>query len=185
MPDVTELLAEAASGHARAADELFPIVYDELRSLAAARLSRNQSERTLQATALVHEAYLRLVQQPSIRQWANKAHFFAAAATCMRWILVDQARRRHAAKRGGKHCQIDMQIDQVSSNERSAQTVELDRALEELAVVHSQAAKLVELRYFAGLSAQEAASVLGVSPRTGDRLWDFARSWLLSALRED
>jgi RNA polymerase sigma factor (TIGR02999 family) len=185
MSAVTRLLDAAAAGDPKAAADLLPLVYDELRKLAAARLAAEAPGQTLQATALVHEAYLRLVggeRRGSSPPWDNRAHFFAAAAEAMRRILVDAARRKHALKRGGDRQRID--LDQLAATDPGpgADLLDLDDALTRLAAAEPQAAELVKLRYFAGLTIPEAADALGVSPRTADTLWAYARAWLLRAL---
>ncbi len=162
----------------RAAAQLLPLVYDELRGLAAARLAAEPSGNTLQPTALVHEAYLRLVGTPDGDQWDGRGHFFAAAAEAMRRILVDAARRKRREKHGGDRTRIPLEDAQPAAPEPRDDLVALDAALTRLAAVDPQAAKLVELRHFAGLSVAEAAQTLGVSMRTADRLWAFARAWL-------
>ena len=184
MSDVTRILCQIEEGDQNAAELLLPLVYDELRRLAAYRLRNEKPGQTLQATALVHEAYARLVGQDSSKDWDGKSHFFAAAANCMRRILVEQARRRRAQKRGGQWIRRDVPIDHLSGKDNDGDILALDSALDELRQVDSQAARMVELRYFAGFSGREAAKVLGVPPRTGDRIWAFARSWLFDALRE-
>jgi RNA polymerase sigma factor (TIGR02999 family) len=178
MSEVTQILSDVAQGDARAAARLLPLVYDELRRLAAARLAAEPSGNTLQPTALVHEAYLRLVGTPDCDQWDHRGHFFAAAAEAMRRILVDAARRKGREKHGGDRTRIDLEAAQPAAPDPRHDLVALDAALTRLAVVDAQAAKLVELRHFAGLSVTEAAQVVGVSTRTADRLWAFARAWL-------
>ena len=178
MPEVSRLLAAAANGDRKAADDLLPLVYDELRRLAASRLAAEPSGQTLQATALVHEAYLRLVQTPATDRWDGRGHFFAAAAEAMRRILVDAARRKRREKHGGDRTRVDLEATQPAAPAPRDDLVALDAALTRLATVDPQAAKLVELRHFAGLSVAEVAQALGISPRTADRLWAFARAWL-------
>ncbi len=170
------------SGDPHAADQLLPLVYDELRKLAAQHLAQEKPGQTLQPTALVHEAYLRLVAaQPDLR-WKGRGHFFAAAAQAMRRILVENARRKRRLKRGGGAAreeldELDLVVPPVPDD-----LVDLDEALSQLAVVDPRAAELVNLRYFAGLTIPEAAEVLGVAPRTADFLWAYARSWLLQKI---
>ena len=178
MNEVTRILAEVADGDAHAAARLLPLVYDELRRLAAVRLAAEPSGNTLQPTALVHEAYLRLVGSPNGDQWDHRGHFFAAAAAAMRRILVDAARRKGREKHGGDWTRIDLEVAQPAAPDPRHDLVALDAALTRLAVEDAQAAKLVELRHFAGMSVTEAAQVLGVSMRTADRVWAFARAWL-------
>jgi len=176
MADATHLLDAAAAGDPTAAAELLPLVYDELRKLAAARMAAEAPGQTLQPTALVHEAYLRLV--PGSPAFANRAHFFAAAAEAMRRILVDAARRKGRDKHGGGRHRVDLDDAAPAAPDPRHDVVALDAALTKLAAEDPQAARLVELRHFAGLTISEAAEALGVSPRTADRLWSFARAWL-------
>lgn len=181
MSDVTRLLDDAAAGDPHAAAELLPLVYDELRRFASARLAGEQPGQTLQATALVHEAYLRLVGGDQSREWNSRAHFFAAAAEAMRRILVDAARRKLAGKRGGnprRHL-----LDGLAVPESDAELLALDEALRKLAEADPQKARLVELRYFAGLTGEQAAEALGISPTTADRHWAYARAWLQAEVR--
>jgi RNA polymerase sigma factor (TIGR02999 family) len=178
MSDVTSLLDAAAAGDRRAAAELLPLVYDELRMLAAARMAAESPDHTLQATALVHEAYLRLVGPADAVRWDGRGHFFAAAAEAMRRILVDAARRKRREKHGGDWGRVGLDEAQPAAPDPRHDLVALDEALTRLAAEDPQAARLVELRHFAGLSVPEAARALGVSPRTADRLWAFARAWL-------
>jgi len=175
-----------AEGDPQAASQLLPLVYDELRQLAAHRLAHQAPGQTLQPTALVHEAYLRLVGDPEGEDWDNRGHFFAAAAEAMRRILVENARRKGRRKRGGDLTRRDLDAaDQVAVPEIREDLLALDEALTKLTSVDPQAAQLVQLRYFAGLSIPEAAQALGVSPRTADRLWAFARVWLLREVGGD
>jgi RNA polymerase sigma factor (TIGR02999 family) len=178
--EVTRILSAIAQGDPSAASQLLPLVYDELRKLAAHRLARQTPGQTLQPTALVHEAYLRLVAHPKGDDWDSRGHFFAAAAEAMRRILVENARRKDRRKHGGglHRCDLNAALE-VSEPEVREDLLALDEALTEFASVDPQAARLVQLRYFAGLSIPEAAKALGVSPRTADRLWAFARVWLL------
>jgi RNA polymerase sigma factor (TIGR02999 family) len=186
MSAVTQILHALAEGDPSAADQLLPLVYDELRKLAAARLANQTPGQTLQPTALVHEAYLRLVGDPAGDDWDNRGHFFAAAAEAMRRILVENARRKGRAKRGGGLTRRDLDAaEQVTGPEVCEDLLALDEALTKLASADPQAARLVELRYFAGLSIPEAARILGISPRTADRLWAFARAWLLREVGGD
>ena len=186
MSDVTQVLRAIAEGDPSAASQLLPLVYDELRKLAAHRLAHQTPGQTLQPTALVHEAYLRLVGDPADQDWDNRGHFFAAAAEAMRRILVENARRKGRRKRGGGLKRRDLDAaEQVTVPEVREDLLALDAALTRLACVDPQAGQLVQLRYFAGLSIPDAAKALGVSPRTADRLWAFARAWLLREIGGD
>jgi len=178
VSDVTRLLDAAAGGDPTAAADLLPLVYAELRKLAAARLADEAPGHTLQPTALVHEAYLRLVGGASPQDWTGRGHFFAAAAEAMRRILVDAARRKRAEKRGGGRPRADLPDDLAAPVARTDDLVALDEALTRLEAHDPAAAQLVKLRYFAGLSHQEAADALGVSRGAADRLWTLARTWL-------
>ena len=178
MNEVTRILSSIEQGDSEAAQRLLPLVYDELRKLAARRLAQEKPGQTLQATALVHEAYLRLVDVGEPSQWQGRGHFFAAAAEAMRRILVDAARRKRRPKHGGDRRHVDAD----EAGEAIAPPVEdllaLDDALEKLAVEDPDSANLVKLRYFAGLSLAEAAEILGLAARTADRRWAYARAWL-------
>jgi RNA polymerase sigma factor (TIGR02999 family) len=178
MSDVSRLLDAAAAGDRRAAADLLPLVYDELRQLAAARMAAESPDHTLQPTALVHEAYLRLVGPADEHRWEGRGHFFAAAAEAMRRILVDAARRKRREKHGGDRNRVDLDAASPAAPDPRHDLVALDAALTRLAAEDPQAARLVELRHFAGLSVAEAAQALGISPRTADRVWAFARAWL-------
>lgn len=182
MTEVTQILTALAAGDPRGAEELLPLVYEELRNLAAARLALEQPGYSLQPTALVHEAYLRLVGNGQPHDWNGCGHFFAAAAEAMRRILINRARDKHRLKRGGRRKRVDLDalIDPVTAP--VADLLELDEALERLAEAKSQAAELVKLRYFAGFTQREAATALGLPSRSADRLWAFARAWLIDAL---
>lgn len=177
MSEVTRLLDSAEEGDPRAAEQLLPLVYDELRKLASARLEREKPGQTLQATALVHEAYARLVGGEAARQWDGRGHFFAAAAEAMRRILVENARRKGRVKHGGGLRRVELD-DAENAPADDEQILRLDEALTRLASVRPQAAELVKLRFFSGLTAEEAAPMLGLSERTARRLWTFARAWL-------
>jgi RNA polymerase sigma factor (TIGR02999 family) len=186
MSEVTRILSAIAQGDSSVASQLLPLVYDELRKLAAHRLAHQTPGQTLQPTALVHEAYLRLVGDPKMDDWDSRAHFFAAAAEAMRRILVENARRKGRRKHGGGLVRHDLDAaEQAAEPEVHEDLLALDEALTKLASVDPQAAQLVQLRYFAGLSIPEAAKALGVSPRTADRLWAFARVWLLREIGGD
>ena len=185
MSDVTRILAAIEQGDAHAAGQLLPLVYDELRRLAAEKLAQERPGQTLQATALVHEAYLRLVdgeRRGSSPPWNGRGHFFAAAAEAMRRILVDRARRKRSQKRGGDRDRVEYDEANLTAPEAPDELLAVDEALDGLAAVDAQAAELVKLRYFAGLSIPEAAEVLGTSPRSADRLWAYARAWLRRAI---
>jgi len=181
MNDVTQILSAIEAGDDQAAEKLLPLVYGELRRLAAIRLAQESPGQTLQATALVHEAYLRLLgpEGESI-DWANRGHFFAAAAEAMRRILVDIARRKNAIRHGGGRIHEEMPDDIAATTDITddVELIALDESLEKLARHDPTKAKLVELRFFGGLSNAEAANVLGISPKTADRHWAFARAWL-------
>jgi RNA polymerase sigma factor (TIGR02999 family) len=185
MKEVTRMLDALAQGDPRAASELLPLVYDELRRLAAQRLAQEKPGQTLQATALVHEAYLRLVGDNPQQPWNSRGHFFAAAAEAMRRILVDQARRRHAAKRGGQAGREELQEALIAAPEPAEDVLAVSDALEQLATIDPAAAQLVRLRFFAGLTMSEAAEVLGMSVRSAHDLWAYARSWLRRQMRPD
>jgi RNA polymerase sigma factor (TIGR02999 family) len=181
MTDITYILGQIDRGDTTAAEQLLPLVYDELKRLAAARMSAEPADHTLQATALVHEAYLRLVGVEDRLRYRDRNHFFAAAATAMRRILVDSARAKQTDKRGGGRLREPL-ADVVASSV-SDELVALNEALGKLAVQDPLKAQLVELRYFAGLTGDQAASVLGISPSTADRHWVFARAWLQAEVR--
>jgi RNA polymerase sigma factor (TIGR02999 family) len=178
MADVTHILAAIEAGDPKAASELLPLVYDQLRELATARLASEAPGNTLQPTALVHEAYLRLIGPVDGERWENRGHFFAAAAEAMRRILVDAARRKRREKHGGDRHRVELDAATPAAAEPRDDLVALDDALTRLAATDPQAARLVELRHFAGLTVAEAAGALGISARTADRLWAFARAWL-------
>ncbi len=182
MADVTRVLAAVERGDPHAAEQLLPLVYDELRRLAARRLAHEKPGQTLQATALVHEAYLRLVDTDGARAWAGRAHFFAAAAEAMRRLLVEQARRKGRLKRGGDRVRVDPGDLEVPARAPGDDVVALDEALTRFAEKHPEKAELVKLRYFAGCTVSEAARVLGISAATADRHWAFARAWLFREL---
>jgi RNA polymerase sigma factor (TIGR02999 family) len=183
MSAVTQILQAAAEGDCRASADLLPLVYDELRRLASARLAAEPAGNTLQPTALVHEAYLRLIGDSSPLRWDSRGHFFAAAAEAMRRILVDAARRRRRLKRGGDQVRLNLDEVDVAAPETHEDLLMLDEALDNLAAADAQAAALVKLRYFAGLSLGDVAQAMGISPRTADRLWAYARAWLHQEIR--
>jgi RNA polymerase sigma factor (TIGR02999 family) len=182
MSEVTRILAGIEAGDPQAADQLLPLVYVELRKLAAARLVGEKPGQTLQATALVHEAYLRLVgrQEP----WSGRGHFFAAASEAMRRILVENARKKGAGKRGGGGRRIPIDDVDIAAPEHPDELLDLDQALSALEKTDRTAAELVKLRYFAGLTLREAARSLGLAPRSADAVWAYARAWLLDRLKE-
>ena len=182
---VTRLLNEAGAGNAQSSAQLLPLVYQQLRALAANKVKQERCDHTLQATALVHEAYVRLVDVKNIQHWEGRRHFFAAAAEAMRRILVDKARHRGRLRRGGDRQRLSMEHLEVTVDEPPEDLVALDEALDQLAVEHPQHAQLVKLRYFAGLSTREAADALGVSVRTAGRDWAYARAWLFEHIRGD
>jgi RNA polymerase sigma factor (TIGR02999 family) len=178
MSEVTQILHAIAEGDPDAASQLLPLVYDELRKLAAHKLAGETPGQTLQPTALVHEAYLRLVGEDEDQHWDSRGHFFAAAAEAMRRILVEAARQKASLKRGGDRHRVDVADSPPASPEPREDLVALDAALTRLAETDKQTAELVQLRYFAGLPIREVADILGISPRTADRLWAFAKAWL-------
>jgi RNA polymerase sigma factor (TIGR02999 family) len=182
MSDVTRILYAIEDGDPHAAEQLLPLVYDELRKLAAQKLAQEMPGQTLQATALVHEAYVRLVKVEKAREWKSRGHFFAAAAEAMRRILVDQARRKRSRKRGGDRLRVSFDEANHTAAEDSEEILAVDEALAALAATDAQAAELVKLRYFAGLSIPEAAEALGLPPRSANRLWAYARAWLRRAI---
>ncbi len=182
MHDVTAILNAIEEGDPRAAAQLLPLVYEELRKLAAARLGAEAPGNTLNATALVHEAYLRLVGPADEARWDNRGHFFAAAAEAMRRILVDQARRKKTTRHGGGLVRQDLEPDLTSAPQPNEDLIALDQALEQLAAEDSVKAELVKLRYFAGLTLAEAAEALGMSERAAGRHWAYARAWLRRAV---
>jgi RNA polymerase sigma factor (TIGR02999 family) len=182
MSEVTRLLDAAASGDRKAAADLLPLVYDELRQLAAARMAAESPDQTLQPTALVHEAYLRLVGPADAARWDSRGHFFAAAAEAMRRILVDHARRKAAARHGGKLARLELEPELAAAKQPREDLVALDEALNRLAVEHPLQAEVVKLRYFGGLTLPETAAALGLSERTAGRHWAYARAWLRRAV---
>ena len=185
MLDVTQILSEIENGDSSASGRLLPLLYDELRKLAAQKLANERPGQTLQATALVHEAYLRLVDVDQAQHWNSRGHFFAAAAEAMRRILVDKARRKNTAKHGGDWARIEIPDIESKSSSESDNLLALDEALTKLAAEEPEKAKLVKLRYFAGLSVEEAADALGISRTTASRYWTYARVWLYSELSDD
>ncbi len=184
MADVTQILNAIEQGDPHAAEQLLPLVYDELRRLAAQKLTQEKPGQTLQATALVHEAYLRLVDADTAPQWNSRGHFFAAAAEAMRRILIEGARRRKAQKRGGARKRIDLAEVELASPSSPERLLLLDDALTHLAEEDPGAAGVAQLRLFAGLPVEEAAGVLGLSRATAFRHWTYARAWLQARLQE-
>ncbi|MGI6416683.1 MAG: sigma-70 family RNA polymerase sigma factor [Thermoguttaceae bacterium] len=178
MANVTRILAAIEQGDPRAAEELLPLVYGELRRLAAEKMAQERPGQTLQATALVHEAYIRLVDVDNVQHWDSRGHFFAAAAEAMRRILVENARRKLRDKHGGQFHRVDLSGVDPTAAARDDQLLLLDEALQRLEGLHHEAAGLVKLRFFAGLTVDEAASAIGISPRNTRRLWVFAQAWL-------
>ena len=178
MSEVTEILLAIEAGDASAADRLLPLVYEELRRLAAKHLANERPGQTLQPTALVHEAYLRLVGIADATRWSDRSHFFAAAAVAIRRILIDNARRKRTVKHGGEFVRQSLDHAQPILPEPAEDLLALDEALDKLATAHPQAAQLVQLLYFGGLTLSDAARALDVSPRTAGRLWAYARAWL-------
>jgi RNA polymerase sigma factor (TIGR02999 family) len=178
MNDVTRILSAIEQGEPHAAEHLLPLIYDELRKLAAQKLSQEKPDQSLQATALVHEAYLRLVDVEKAQHWNSRGHFFAAAAEAMRRILIEQARKRGRLKRGGDRRRLDLDDLHLTVAEVADELISLDEALSELAQKHPEKAALVKLRYFAGLTVADAAQALGISTSTADRHWTYARAWL-------
>ena len=184
VSEITGILSALESGDPHAAAQLLPLVYDELRKLAAQRLAREGPGQTLQATALVHEAYVRRVGTQNDQQWSGRSHFFAAAAEAMRRVLVERARRKASRKHGGGRQQVDLDEAVSCTPGPADELLSLDEALDKLAAEDPRKAELVKLRFFAGLTLDEAAETLGVVRRTADRYWAFARSWLYAALRK-
>ena len=178
MSQVTQILSQIERGDASAANQLLLLVYDELRKLAAARLADEKPGQTLQATALVHEVYLRLVDVEQAQHWNSRGHFFAAAAEAMRRILVDASRTKKSLRRGGQLNRLELREDRLACDPKVEDLAELDEVLERLKIVDPQAEKLVELRVFAGVTIEEAAHILNLSPRTVKRTWAYARAWL-------
>jgi RNA polymerase sigma factor (TIGR02999 family) len=194
MTDVTRILSQIESGDPSAAEQLLPLVYEELRKMAAAKLAHEKPGQTLQATDLVHEAYLRLVKRDTAspgrqpgeneQHWNGRGHFFAAAAEAMRRILVDSAKRKKSAKRGGEFDRVALEADQIAAPSRGIDVLALDEALGQLAVHDSRKAELVKLRYFAGLTIRQAAEALDISESTADADWAYAKAWLRVRMSE-
>lgn len=183
MNEVTRILGAIQQGDSHASEELLPLVYDALRRLAAEKMAQESPGQTLQATALVHEVYMRLVDTQKAQHWDSLGHFFAAAAEAMRRILIEQARRKRSVKRGGQRKRIDLDEILVVGDEPRDGILELNELLEQLAVADPRAAELVTLRFFGGLTGEQTAEVLGISPRAADMLWAYARAWLFEKMQ--
>jgi RNA polymerase sigma factor (TIGR02999 family) len=184
MSDVTRILQSMESGDPRAANELLPLVYSELRKLAASKMANEQPNQTLQPTTLVHEAWLRLTGNENIK-WNGRAHFFGAAAEAMRRILIDNARRKQAARRGGGAQRLDVDEIEIAAPAKEDELLAVNDALEELGTVDKPKAELVKLHYFVGLTMEECAGVLGISVPTARRWWNYARAWLYQKIQSD
>jgi RNA polymerase sigma factor (TIGR02999 family) len=184
MADLTQILNDIEQGDPHAAEQLLPLVYEELRRLAAQKLAQEKPGQTLQATALVHEAYLRLVGESEEQHWNSRGHFFAAAAEAMRRILVEQARHKRSAKAGGQLQRVELHEEQVAAPSRNVDLLALDEALNKLAGHDRRKAELVKLRFFAGLTLRQAAAALGIAESTADADWAYAKSWLRLELAE-
>src|SRR5262249_50268172 len=185
MSDVTRILSALEQGDSAAAEQLLPLVYDELRRLAAERMAQEKPGQTLQATALVHEAYLRLVNVEQVQHWDSRGHFFAACAEAKRRILIECARRHHAQKRGGDLERIDLSELAQPAKDQPVDLLALDEALKRLEELQPQKAQVVKLRFFAGCSLEETAEMLGISRATAQRSWAYARAWLFGQLNQD
>jgi RNA polymerase sigma factor (TIGR02999 family) len=184
VSEITRILSAIDQGDPHAAEQLLPLVYDELRVLAAQRMAQEKPGQTLQATALVHEAYLRLVDDDEARQWNSRGHFFAAAAEAMRRILVEKARRKQRQRHGGGRRRLDLEQLEVMQVETAEDLLDLDEALERLAAEEATVAAVVKLRYFAGLTIEQTAAALDISVRTANRHWSYARAWLYQQLSQ-
>jgi len=184
MSEVTRILTDIEQGNAKSTDELLPVVYNELRRMAAHKMANEPAGHTLQPTALVHEAWLKLVDKPN-QSWQNRAHFFGAAAEAMRRILIARARRKHTQRRGSGAEHLDADEIEIASPAPDDQLLALNDALDRFAALEPQQAELVKLRYFVGLKIEEAAEVLGVSKATAKRWWAYARAWLFHEIRAD
>ncbi|HXC99408.1 MAG TPA: sigma-70 family RNA polymerase sigma factor [Verrucomicrobiae bacterium] len=182
MSDVTRILQSMESGDAKAADELLPLVYGELRKLAASKMAHESPNQTLQPTALVHEAWLRLTGNENVK-WNGRAHFFGAAAEAMRRILIDNARRKSAARHGGNQQRLDVNDIEIAAPAKDEELLAINDALEEFAKMDKQKAELVKLRYFVGLKVEETAEVLGISVPTAMRWWNYSRAWLYQKIQ--
>lgn len=184
MSDVTRILSQIETGDPSAAEKLLPLVYDELRKLAAARLAQEKLGQTLQATALVHDAYIRLVDVEKVQHWDSRGHFFAAAAEAMRRILVESARRKGREKHGGNLDRKELVADAIASPVPSEELLAIHDALSRLEVTNPEAAKLVKMRYFAGFTIPETAQHIGISPRKANQIWTYARAWLATEIAD-
>jgi RNA polymerase sigma factor (TIGR02999 family) len=184
MSEVTRILSAIEQGDPHAAEQLLPLVYDELRQLAAAKLAREKPGQTLQATALVHEAYVRLVDTDQARHWSSRGHFFAAVAEAMRRILIDQARHKQSLRQGGDRKRQPLEHAEIAAPEPSLDVLAVNDALERFEQLDPLKARLVKLRYFTGLTLPQAADALGISPTTADRYWAYARAWLHTELKK-
>lgn len=185
MSEVTRILSQIEAGDPTAAERLLPLVYEELRNLAAARLAHERPGQTLQPTALVHEAYLRLVDVEQVQRWNGRGHFFGAAAEAMRRILLNRARDKGRIKRGGRLKQVDLEQAELAIDTPHEQLLVIDEAIERLAAENPACGQLVKLRFFVGLSLEETAAAMGISVSTAKRHWAYARAWLFDALRSD
>ncbi len=185
MCDVTQILGQIEDGDGQAAEKLLPLVYDELRKLAAAKMAKEDPGQTLQATALVHEAYIRLVDTDQAQHWNSRGHFFGAAAEAMRRILTENARRKATEKRGGHVPKIDIDGLGIAGGASPEQLFAIDEAVSQLAALDPVAGEIVKLRYFAGLSVEQSAAALGISAKTAYRHWNYARAWLHSELMKN
>jgi RNA polymerase sigma factor (TIGR02999 family) len=185
MSDVTQILSAIDQGDPHAAEQLLPLVYDELRRLAARKMAEEKAGQTLQATALVHEAYVRLVDVEKAQQWNSRGHFFAAAAEAMRRILINRARDKNRQKRGGRRTRVELELVECVDEAADEELLAINDALEQLAEHHPACAELVKLRFFAGLSLADAAAALGLARRTADRYWAYARAWIYKTLETD
>ncbi len=184
MSDVTQILSKIAAGDQQASAELLPLVYEELRKLAAAKMAQENPGQTLQATALVHDAYLRLVNTQKAQSWDSRGHFFAAASEAMRRILVDVARRKHSGKHGGGLVRQELASERISLPVPAEELITVHESLDSLEAVNPQAASLVKLRYFAGFTIEASAEHLGISPRKANQVWSYAKAWLAADIAD-
>ena len=185
MTDVTQILSQIEQGDPSAAEQLLPLVYEELRKLAAVKMANESPNHSLQATALVHEAYVRLVDQERAQCWDSRGHFFAAAAETMRRILVEKARRKGRQKHGGDYKRQDLDAMEIVAPSTPEEILAVNEALDKFESINQPAAQVVKLRYFAGMTIPEAADSLGISPRKANQLWAYARAWLLAEMDSD